>query len=423
MSISAASQQQLQNQPLQRQYYIDWIRVIAFWVLIMVHSAIPFVPFGMPLIQNEETSSVLSILLYFLHEFRLEALFLVSGVGTYFALRKVSGTGFLAERLKRLMLPTVFACITLMPLMVFFEKMHMGEFSGTFFEFYPQFFSNGSYPRGNFSWGQMWFVVYLFVFCVVSLPLLLALKSQSAKRLLARLQTKLSRGWGIYLYILPMLGLELALRKHFPGARDLIHDWASASQWLLYFIAGYILISAPRLLDRIETIRHHSITIAIVCSGLLLVLRNLQQLGLMDPLVQLSESMNYIVISVIKVTNAWCWVLAILGYGKKHLKSNSKLLQYCNQAVYPIFILHMTVSVALSYWIVEWSNEIGAWTKYGFVSLWTFVIIMGVYHFAIRPFNIMRILFGLKPLQVKAEKVAEAEMINTNGCSAIEAKG
>ncbi|MEH6580893.1 MAG: acyltransferase [Halioglobus sp.] len=404
--------------PLQRLYFIDWIRVIAFWVLILVHSAIPFVPFGMPLIQNAETSSALSILLYFLHEFRLETLFLVSGAGTYFALHKVNAKGFLAERSKRLILPTSFACITLMPIMVFFEKMHIVEFSGTFFEFYPQFFTNGAYPKGDFSWGQMWFVVYLFVFCVVSLPLLIAMKSPGAERLLAGLQTKLSQGWGIYLYILPLLGLELALRQHFPGARDLIHDWASASQWLLYFLAGYLFISAPRLLDRIEAVRHHSLALAIACSGLLMVLSSLPQLGLMDPLVQMSESTHYFVTSIVKVSNAWCWVLAILGYGKRHLQSNSALLQYCNQAVYPIFILHMTVSVALSYWVVDWSIDVGAWTKYGFVSLWTFVIIMSTYHFAIRPFNVMRILFGLKPLPAKA---VDADLILTSTGSAHQA--
>jgi len=320
-------------------------------------------------------------------------------------LRKISAKGFLAERFKRLILPTIFACITIMPVMVFFEKLHIGEFSGTFIDFYPQFFTNGSYPRGDFSWGQMWFVVYLFVFCLTSLPLLVLLKKPGVQSKLTVLQDKLSRTRGIYLYILPMLVLELALRRHFPGARDLIHDWASASQWLLYFLAGYVFISAPRLLDRIEVLRHQSLALAIVCSSLLMVLRNLPQLGLMEPLVQMSESMGYGVISLLKVSNAWAWVLAILGYGKRHLQTNSPLLEYCNQAVYPIFILHMTVSVALSYWIVDWPFDIGLWTKYGLVSLWTFVIIMGIYHFAIRPFNFMRVLFGLKPVTSKSVDV------------------
>ncbi len=390
------------SEHVQRHYFIDWIRVIAFWLLILVHCAIPFVPFGMPLIQNADTSNTLSILLYFFHEFRLETLFLVSGAGTYFAMCKINAKRFLIERFKRLILPTIFACLTIMPVMIFFEKTHTGEFSGTFVEFYPQFFTNGAYPRGDFSWGQMWFVVYLFVFCLVSLPLLVGLKKPSAQEGMTRLQEKLSRGWGIYWYILPMLGMELALRRHFPGARDLIHDWASASQWLLYFLAGYVLISAPRLLDRIKVLRHHSLALAIVCTSLLMVLRNLPQLGLIGPLIQMSESMDYVVLSLLKVSNAWVWVLVILGYGKRHLQTNSPLLEYCNQAVYPIFILHMTVSVALSYWIVDWPSDIGLWTKYGMVSLWTFVIIMGLYHFTIRPFNLMRVLFGLKPVSTKS---------------------
>jgi glucan biosynthesis protein C len=174
-----------------------------------------------------------------------------------------------------------------------------------------------------------------------------------------------------------------------------------------------MFISAPLLLDRIEALRHHSLALAIVCSALLMILRNLPQLGLMDPLVQMSEGTHYFVASIVKVSNAWCWVLAILGYGKKHLQSNSAFLQYCNQAVYPIFILHMTVSVALSYWVVDWSFDMGVWTKYGLVSLWTFVIIMSVYHFAIRPFNVMRVLFGLKPIPVRA---VNADLILTAPC-------
>ena len=37
-----------------RRYELDWLRVIAFTVLIYFHAAIFFVPFGLPLIQNAE---------------------------------------------------------------------------------------------------------------------------------------------------------------------------------------------------------------------------------------------------------------------------------------------------------------------------------------------------------------------------------
>jgi len=378
----------------ERLYYIDWIRVLAFAILILVHAGIPFVPFGLPMIQNNETSEVLSLVIYFLHDFRLEVLFLVSGVGTYFAMRKLSSAGFIAERCKRLILPTVFACFTLMPLMIYFEKMHVGDFSGGFFEFFPEFFTNGAYPRGNFSWGQMWFVVYLFCFVLIAQPLFRYFQSEKGINFLTVIQNKLCNGNNIYLMIIPFFLLEISLRPHFPGARDLIHDWASFSQWLLYFIVGYIFVSAPRLFTLVETLRHRCLLVALVFSALVMFLRTLPDLGYIESQI----NRDSLFMSFILVAKTWCWVLTILGFAKRYLQRNSTILQYCNEAVYPIFILHFTVSVALSYWIVQCSADIGVWTKFGIVSLWTFVIIMATYHFVIRPFSLMRLLFGLKVL-------------------------
>jgi len=194
--------------------------------------------------------------------------------------------------------------------------------------------------------------------------------------------------------IIPFFLLEISLRPHFPGARDLIHDWASFSQWLLYFIVGYIFVSAPRLFTLVETLRHRCLLVALVFSALVMFLRTLPDLGYIESQI----NRDSLFMSFILVAKTWCWVLTILGYAKRYLQRNSTILQYCNEAVYPIFILHFTVSVTLSYWIVQWSADIGVWTKFGMVSLWTFVIIMATYHFVIRPYSLMRLLFGLKVL-------------------------
>jgi hypothetical protein len=63
----------------ERRADLDWLRVIAFWLLIYFHAAIAFVPGGIPMIQNAEVSPVLQVMVGFLHEFRLALLFLISG--------------------------------------------------------------------------------------------------------------------------------------------------------------------------------------------------------------------------------------------------------------------------------------------------------------------------------------------------------
>ena len=93
----------------QRRADLDWLRVIAFWLLIYYHAAIAFMPGGIPMIQNAETSPVLLVMAGFLHEFRLALLFLISGVGVSFALRHRNKAQFMRDRAVRLLVPLVFA--------------------------------------------------------------------------------------------------------------------------------------------------------------------------------------------------------------------------------------------------------------------------------------------------------------------------
>jgi len=81
---------------------------------------------------------------------------------------------------------------------------------------------------------------------------------------LAEISARLSRGAGLYIPVLVLFVVEVPLRAPFPGFRDLIHDWASFSQWLLIFVAGFALASNERLLDRTQALRHVSLGLALV---------------------------------------------------------------------------------------------------------------------------------------------------------------
>ena len=79
---------------------------------------------------------------------------------------------------------------------------------------------------------------------------------------------------------------------------------------------------------------------------------------------------------------------------KKNLNRPHPALNYLNQAVYPFYILHQTVIVILAYYVVRAPDEVGM--KYVFTVLVTLGITMMIYHYFIRPFKVMRILFGGK---------------------------
>jgi len=175
-----------------RQYYIDWVRVLAFLLLIFFHCAMPFVIFGWE-VKNKETSIPLSRLIWWLHQWRLPLLFFISGVGIHFSLRYRSIPAFAGERFIRLFIPLVFAMLFTIPLQVYFEKTQKGLVHSSYADFYPSVWTFIPYPDGTLSWSHMWFVVYLFVFCILLLPVFALFKIQWMKRKMETVSNFFSR--------------------------------------------------------------------------------------------------------------------------------------------------------------------------------------------------------------------------------------
>jgi hypothetical protein len=69
----------------------------------------------------------------------------ISGAGIWFALGQKTSAEFLKERFTRLVLPLLFGIMIVIPQQVYFERLDQVTFTGSYVEFYPQFF-NGVSP-------------------------------------------------------------------------------------------------------------------------------------------------------------------------------------------------------------------------------------------------------------------------------------
>lgn len=376
---------------------LDWLRIIAFGLLIYFHAAIAFIPGGIPMIQNADVSPLLHVLVGFLHEFRLALLFLISGVGVSFALRHRNWAQFMRERTVRLLVPLVFGILVIVPPMIFFEKRFVGDFTGSFAEFYPAFFTDGVYPGGNLSWHHYWFISYLYLYCMLGWPVFAYFRSVAGQQRLAHWSQGLSRGAWLYVTIFPLAVVEIALRAWFPGFPDLIHDWANFSHWFVIFAAGFLLASSRPLLDRTQRLRGLSLALAMIATAAMFAQFWRPGEGGFSPLVNgQTDIWTYIRFCVLRVSNVWFWLLACLGYAGRYLQRPGRLLTYLNGAVYPLFCLHLTVIVTLEYVIVplEWSIL----AKYLAITTGTVVVTLGGYELLLRRVNWLRPLFGLKPV-------------------------
>jgi glucan biosynthesis protein C len=385
----------------QRRFDLDWLRVIAFGLLIYFHAAIAFIPDGIPMIQNEETNLVLQVMAGFLHQFRLALLFLISGVGVFFALRNQNRAQFMRERSVRLLVPFVFGLLVIVPPMVFLEKRFIGDASGdilgSFVEFYFALFADGIYPSGNLSWHHYWFIAYLFIFCVIAWPIFAYLKRADGLARLDAWSRKLSRGAHLYVALIPLAIVEIALRAQFPGFPDLIHDWANFGHFFMIFIAGYLLASNTRLLDQVQQLRDMSLSLAILASATLFALFWSPDTSSFSPSINgNNDILVYVGFCLLRVANVWFWLLTCLGYAGRCLQRPSRVLSYLNKAVYPLFCLHLTVIVALEYLIVPlgWSICV----KYLVITTGTVVTTLGSYELIRRRIAWLRPLVGLKIL-------------------------
>ena len=63
----------------------------------------------------------------------------------------------------------------------------------------------------------------------------------------------------------------------------------------------------------------------------------------------------------------------------------------------PFYILHQTVIMSVGYFVVQWA--IPDLLKWLIIVPVSFAIIMALYEFLVRRYNVMRFLFGMKPLK------------------------
>lgn len=373
-----------------RRYDLDWLRVIAFGLLIFYHIGMFFVPWDWH-IKNNTTLQSLTLPMWFLNQWRLPLLFVISGMGTYFSLQRRTGKKFILERTIRLLIPFVFGMLFIIPPQVYIERLANNQFDGNYFQFWPNKAFIGTYPEGNISWHHLWFILYLFLFSLALTPLFLKIKYGISKnesvwfKLNNKMKRTFSKPIGLYLFVVPLFIWNLILQPYFPSTHALIGDWFTITSSISLFLFGYILISVKDVFwDTVDINRRIFLIVGILSFSIMFfTVSNFDD-----------SYIRHIIESVFKVINLWSWILALFGYAARYLNNNSKVLSYSNQAVYPFYILHQTVIIIIGYYLIDkdWQPAI----KASILIAGTFGISWLLYEFLIRRWRLVRPLFGLK---------------------------
>ena len=366
----------------ERRYDIDWIRVIVFDLLIFYHVIMFFVDWDFHIKNNEIVYWIESPML-FLNQWRLPILFVISGIGTRFAMNHRSGLKYIKERLSRLLIPLIAGILIIVPPQVYIERISQGFEYNSYLSFYPDFF-NGIYPTGNFSYHHLWFIAYLLTMSLLATPLFLYLRKEGNSFIKLIKRKVEHQPLFLYVPILFFLIPEYTL-KSFPATRAFIDDWYAWSVYSLCFIIGFVLICMKETFWKaLNKVRYLSLAIGILSFSILITHAGGKQF----------HDSIYPWIPILKVTNMWTWILAIFAWSARFLNKKNNLILQRNNAVYPFYIVHQTIIIFFGYLLMDVQMHYGF--KMLIMVVATFFLSWIIYKQIIMRFNFLKPLFGVK---------------------------
>jgi glucan biosynthesis protein C len=224
------------------------------------------------------------------------------------------------------------------------------------------------------------------LFSLLCLPLYLWLKKGSGgQHILQRTGNFLGTPATLYLLALPTTILMNVIDPDGLGT-TVLGGW-SIFNYLVFFISGFVVISNGRMQHTVSRLRWASLVMGVISWGLIDVVWG----ALGDPTF---GTWQYALGTALWCLCAWCWLLAILGFGFRHLNHNKPILRYANEAVLPFYILHQPVILSLAFFVVRW--PIPDALKFLIILGSSFGVVMTTYEYLVRRFNPLRFLFGMK---------------------------
>lgn len=190
------------------------------------------------------------------------------------------------------------------------------------------------------------------------------------------------------MFCLPIVALRLVLPPFFP-VED---DWADFTVYFCFFVLGFLFYMDARYEKAVYRDWLVFLVAGVSCFAILLLM-----LATGDPFTW-SESPNlpqFYLLWMLITIDGWCWAMFFLGLGMHKLDFTNATLDYCKNAILPMFILHQPVIIAIAFYVVQMDSSIDV--KLPIVVLGTLAVCLGVFDLVVQRIRLFWFLFGMNP--------------------------
>lgn len=376
------------NEFAHRRHDLDWLRVLAFGLLILFHSGMFYAEnWGFHAKSNYRSQSLESVMLL-ISPWRMPILWIITGIAIKFIMAKVSLTRFIYQRSLRILIPLLFGILVVVPPQLYVEMSQNNDLNLKFWPFMQEFYTPNSNVFTKYSSGiwphidvnHLWFLRSLWSYSLIIVLLMPLLNTGVMHRLTEKLYNQ-SLLILIPTFTLPFFIIELTVSNE-------QSRYAIGFTCMLY---GYLIGWSPTFWGKVSQYRS-SLLIALVINFIIIVtfynmvwLHPINQPQWLNVLGSLSYSLMRVV-----------GVFTCFGFAYHYLNRPSKTLTYLNDAVYSFYILHQTFIIVIGYNLIDYS--LGPIIEpLLLISLTTLSCFMCFE--VIRRIDILRPLFGLRMLK------------------------
>ena len=181
---------------------------------------------------------------------------------------------------------------------------------------------------------------------------------------------------------------DMLMETLWPRTDSLYNDWRAHLQSAGMFAAGILLAARGDAWRWLEARRTALLGLTLLLGVALLADHALWLKGALTA--PWSGISYYAIVGVF----GWSMILTLCGTATHYLNTPSALLTYLNTAILPVYVLHQPILFLAAAAIFPLRLPLGI--EAALLITITLTVALALYHFAIRPFAVMRFCFGLK---------------------------